>query len=124
MRHFQTLLWKFVSPRALAAAIHGENTGSVWLSASDLFPQPDCQSIYSWNFFRSQLVVALIMVASLGYTWSVSSWVNDSGGICGSYDLYGICDPYVRVMDNMSMLSRQWCYDWIYLFSTSLDFLW
>ena len=51
-----------------------------------------------------KLVVALIMVASLGYTWSVSSWVMILAAFVGAMICMGFVILMSRVMDNMSML--------------------
>ena len=52
----------------------------------------------------AKLVVALIMVASLGYTWSVSSWVMILAAFVGAMICMGFVILMSRVMDNMSML--------------------
>ena len=49
-------------------------------------------------------MVALIMVASLGYTWSVSSWVMILAAFVGAMICMGFVILMSRVMDNMSML--------------------
>ena len=72
-------------PRALAAAILG---GALALS----------------GYSGAKLVVALIMVASLGYTWSVSSWVMILAAFVGAMICMGFVILMSRVMDNMSML--------------------
>ena len=64
--------------------------------AADLFPQPDCQSIYSWNFFRSQAGGSADYGSILRLHLECKLLGYDSGGICGSYDLYGIRDSYVQ----------------------------
>ena len=60
------------------------------------FPQPDCQSIYSWNFFRSQAGGSADYGSILRLHLECKLLGYDSGGICGSYDLYGIRDSYVQ----------------------------
>ena len=49
-------------------------------------------------------MVALIMLASLGYTWSVSSWVMILAAFVGAMICMGFVILMSRVMDNMSML--------------------
>ena len=43
----------------------------------------------------AKLMVALVMVASLGNALRLSSWVMIAA-LCGGNDLYGICDPDVK----------------------------
>ena len=81
-------------PRALAAAILG---GALALSGYLLQTFfHNCQSIYSWNFFGSQAGGSADYGGILRLHLERKLLGYDSGGICGSYDLYGIRDSYVQ----------------------------
>ena len=79
---FSDIVMEIRFPRALAAAILG---GALALSGyllQTFFGSQAGGSADYGGILRLHLECKL-----LGY---------DSGGICGSYDLYGICDPYVQ----------------------------
>ena len=91
-------------PRALAAAILG---GALALSGyllQTFFHNPIASPFTLGISSGAKLVVALIMVASLGYTWSVSSWVMILAAFVGAMICMGFVILMSRVMDNMSML--------------------
>ena len=91
-------------PRALAAAILG---GALALSGyllQTFFHNPIASPFTLGISSGAKLVVALVMVASLGYTWSVSSWLMILAAFAGAMICMGFVILMSRVMDNMSML--------------------
>jgi len=91
-------------PRALAAAILG---GALALSGyllQTFFHNPIASPFTLGVSSGAKLVVALVMVASLGYTWSVSSWAMILAAFAGAMVCMGFVILMSRVMDNMSML--------------------
>ena len=93
-------------PRALAAAILG---GGLALSGYLL------QTFYFGNFLRCK---ADGVFSHGGISWKCSEiklLAHDYCRICGSYDLYGICHPYVEGDGSDVYAHCQRCYDWLYL---------
>ena len=101
---FSDIVMEIRFPRALAAAILG---GALALSGyllQTFFHNPIASPFTLGISSGAKLVVALIMVASLGYTWSVSSWVMILAAFVGAMICMGFVILMSRVMDNMSML--------------------
>ena len=99
MRHFQTLLWESV----FHVRWQQQSWEEHWLCQT-FFHNPIASPFTLGISSGAKLVVALIMVASLGYTWSVSSWVMILAAFVGAMICMGFVILMSRVMDNMSML--------------------
>ena len=98
------ILWEIRLPRTLAAGILGGALALAGYLLQTFFHNPIASPFTLGISSGAKLVVALIMVASLGYTWSVSSWVMILAAFVGAMICMGFVILMSRVMDNMSML--------------------
>ena len=98
------ILWEIRFPRTLAAGILGGALALAGYLLQTFFHNPIASPFTLGISSGAKLVVALIMVASLGYTWSVSSWVMILAAFVGAMICMGFVILMSRVMDNMSML--------------------
>ena len=98
------IVWEIRLPRILAVIILGGALSVSGFLLQTFFNNPIAGPFVLGISSGAKLVVALIMVASLGYTWSVSSWVMILAAFVGAMICMGFVILMSRVMDNMSML--------------------
>ena len=98
------IVWEIRLPRILAVIILGGALSVSGFLLQTFFNNPIAGPFVLGISSGAKLVVALSMVASLGYTWSVSSWVMILAAFVGAMICMGFVILMSRVMDNMSML--------------------
>lgn len=103
-------------PRAMAAAILGGGLALSGYLLQTFFHNPIAGPFTLGISSGAKLVVALVMVASLGKCPAFKFLGDDHGSFCWFHDLYGICDPDVESDRSDVDADRQRRYDRIYLF--------
>lgn len=91
-------------PRALAAAVLGGGLALAGYLLQTFFHNPIAGPFTLGISSGAKLVVALVMVASLGNALRLSSWVMIAAAFVGAMICMGFVILMSRVMDNMSML--------------------
>ena len=100
-------------PRALAAAILGGGLALSGYLLQTFFHNPIAGPFGYFLWCKADGVFS-----HGGISWKCSEiklLAHDYCRICGSYDLYGICHPYVEGDGSDVHAHCQRCYDWLYL---------
>jgi len=99
-----TIIWEIRMPRALAAAVLGGALALCGYLLQTFFHNPIAGPFVLGISSGSKLVVALVMVFSIGRTMAISSFTLITAAFVGAFWSMGLVLLMARKVDRMSML--------------------